>query len=855
MRQLTRALLTAGLISSTTFVATQSVFAQVASVASKIELRTAGETLGVGLDLEAGSLGVVNLAQGRKATTLSIELKGISPAQVREIAASLGQSKEIDSFEVLPGLDGRSVLLIRFKQFMRILDETVVAYGESRSRWEIVLEATPDNVEVSPVPDTAPLLGSLDFGASDNRLDLIFNGNLSLTADVSLSADATALVVDLPGVAEASAKSAVQEILALPPLVEKVSVESLRAGSRLVYKMNRPVDIVDTSGAAFGQSGVVVLSVVPDGKPRVGSASKLVSIKTVDTSGGVGIELQGVTDQEQTTFFLDNPPRLVVDLLGWKPEQIRVAADKFKSSHDVIQGVAATDTRLGSARLVFSLTSPLSLAGTSQTSDVQGLQGGLQLALAPLDARSFSLARVGVDFGLRRDLQNLRSPEIVVKPVQLTGEYAKSLIQSRVGNTYRLMELTQKAKERDPRFKAAAADYQVAFEQTKQAQAGYLPVINLDYQSSKTKQDLKQSPNPTFAQVNNRFTGNSYNLTITQPVIRLQNYVRIQQADLGLEQAQLVLAAAEQDLLLRVAGAYLNLLAAVDGVDLAKAEKLAVGKQLELARSRFQAGLGTQAQLYDTEARYALTVAREIDSANRLDDAKGALREIVGEDIAGVKGFKRDFLAVPPRPAKVDNWVAAATEQNLSLRARAIASMVANKEIRRQQAGYFPTLDAVASQSRQDATGTLFGGPQDIVSREVSARVNVPLYSGGSTNSLVREAMARKERATQEQEEELRKTERAARSAFLGVQASVSSLDALRKNVIAQESALETKLEGYLVGVQSVVTVVDAYRLFFSARRDYLQARYDYLINRLRLKQSVGSLSENDLELLATLLD
>jgi len=166
-----------------------------------------------------------------------------------------------------------------------------------------------------------------------------------------------------------------------------------------------------------------------------------------------------------------------------------------------------------------------------------------------------------------------------------------------------------------------------------------------------------------------------------------------------------------------------------------------------------------------------------------------------------------------------------------------------------------PTLDAVASQSRQDASGTLFGGPQDIVSREVSARLNVPIYSGGNTSSLVREAQARRDKAVEEQEEELRKTERTARSAFLGVQASVSSLDALRKNVIAQESALETKLEGLRVGVQSVVTVVDAYRLFFSARRDYLQARYDYLINRLRLKQSVGSLSQNDLELLATLLD
>lgn len=851
----TIALLISGLISGSALLPAAPVFAQVAAPMSKIELRSTGETVGVSLDLEAGALGVVNLAQGSKSTTLSVELKGMSTQEVQRVADSLAQSQDVESFTVLPGLDGRSVLAIRFKQFMRILDETVVAYGESRSRWEIVLEVLPENAEVTPLLDTAPRLGSLDFGATDNRLDLFFNGNAALQADVSLSADAATLMVDLPGVTEAAVKTAIQDVLALPPLVEKIYAEPTSAGARVVYKMNRPIDIVDTSGAAFGQSGVVMLAVVPDAKPRANSASKLVAIKTVDTVGGVGIDLQGVSDQEQTTFFLDNPPRLVVDLLGWKPDQVRVAAEKFKSSHAVVQDVVATDTRLGSARLVFALTTPLSLSGTSQTTDSQGLQGGLQLALVPLDARSFSLARVGVDFGLRRDLQNLRSPEIVVKPVQLPGDYAKSILNARVGNTFRLMDLAQKAKERDPKYRAALADYQIAYEQTQQAAAGYRPVVNLDYQVSKTNQDLKVSPNPAFPQVNSKFSGNSYNLTITQPIVRVQNYVRIQQADIGLEQAQLLLAAAEQDLLLRLAGAYLNLLAAVDGVDLSKAEKLAVGKQLELARSRFQAGLGTQAQLYDTEARYSLTVAREIEAVNRLDDAKGGLREIVGEDIAGVKGFKRDFLAVPPRPAKIDNWVAASIEQNLSLRARVLSTLVASKEIQRQQAGHLPTLDAVASQSRQDASGTLFGGPQDIVSREVSARLNVPIYSGGNTSSLVREAQARRDKAVEEQEEELRKTERTARSAFLGVQASVSSLDALRKNVIAQESALETKLEGFRVGVQSVVTVVDAYRLFFSARRDYLQARYDYLINRLRLKQSVGSLSQNDLELLATLLD
>lgn len=133
-------------------------------------------------------------------------------------------------------------------------------------------------------------------------------------------------------------------------------------------------------------------------------------------------------------------------------------------------------------------------------------------------------------------------------------------------------------------------------------------------------------------------------------------------------------------------------------------------------------------------------------------------------------------------------------------------------------------------------------------------RLRVPIFEGGLTSSLVREAVARRDKAEQELEQELRKTERAARSAFLGVQTSVASLEALRQNVIAQESALAAKLQGFRSGLQTIVMVVDAYRLYYAARREYLQARYEYLVNRLKLKQSVGTLGRSDLEDLATLL-
>ena len=219
-----------------------------------------------------------------------------------------------------------------------------------------------------------------------------------------------------------------------------------------------------------------------------------------------------------------------------------------------------------------------------------------------------------------------------------------------------------------------------------------------------------------------------------------------------------------------------------------------------------------------------------------------------------MRGFKRDFLAAPPRPARVESWVQAALEQNLSLQARNLAVEIAGLEVNRQRAGHLPTLDAVGTVNKQVTGGSLYGAGQEVENGDLSIKLRVPLFEGGMTSSLTREAAARRSKALEEREQEYRKIERQTRAAYLGVQANAASLQALRKAVLAQEDALDSKLEGYKVGLQSVVSVVDAYRLYFAARRDYLQARYDYLINRLKLKQSVGALARNDLEDLAALL-
>ena len=292
-----------------------------------------------------------------------------------------------------------------------------------------------------------------------------------------------------------------------------------------------------------------------------------------------------------------------------------------------------------------------------------------------------------------------------------------------------------------------------------------------------------------------------------------------------------------------------------NSVELAEAERQATEKQHELATARLKTGLGTITQFHDTEARLTLTQAREIEAKSRMDDAAIAIKEILGESVSSVKGFKADFVTAAPVPATHEPWVEAALEQNLALQSRKMAHEIATLEITRQRAGHLPTLALTGSLSSQDSGGSLYGAGQRNDNREVGLRMSVPLTDGGLTMSLVREARAREVKAVQEREQELRRTERLARSAFNGVQASSRTLAALRKSVQAQESALQARLEGFNSGLFNVVVVMDAYRLYYTAQRDFLQSRYDYLVNRLKLKQAVGTLSRADIEEIAAMLD
>ncbi|MBF0109475.1 MAG: TolC family outer membrane protein [Magnetococcales bacterium] len=830
---------------------------------SEFDVREDGEIVRIQLETRVGVFN--GAALGNSGQEVIIELKG---TDARELMDRIGKSRKplaaVRGVHVLPGEGESARLLVQLRGPSEVLDETIVAGGGDRSRWELVLGPATLGQER---PREAAVLSSIGLVGHEGRIELQLAGNRGLVAEVSFEDKPPRLLVDLPGVGHKELVAVARSFRTSNPMIRGVMVRPIDKGSsRLMFHLAETSDLVAGSGALEGDTGRISISIAPDAAPArmVAGMSALSRIRIDELVGRLTFVLPGVDGSRVNAYTVDDPPELIVDFLGWTPNRLDAAVAGFTSSHPSVRSARVESTRLGSGRLIFELSgsSPM-IAKTFDVahSELGGQQKTLTLAVRkPAPGSEVPATRVGRDGrrpDLRRDLHDRARPVVVIRPVQLEqeGYWVRKTPPVEIPKGAKtLLGLFRQAMSNDPKYQVAKSDLDANQEAIPQARAGHLPTASFDYQHVSMYQNILRASNPTFSTGNSDYPSQDLTLTITQPVFKAQALVKMNQASLAVEQAQVNLIASEQDLILRLASAYLNLLAAKDARELAKAEREANEKQFELARARLDSGLGTITQLHDTEARFALTEAREIDASNKYDDALQGIKEIVGVDLEDIQGFRVDFDAAPPQPASVDAWVQASLEQNLAVQSRNLAMEIARLEILRQQAGYLPTVNLVSTISREDSDGSLYGDGQKVDNVELGVKVNVPIFEGGMTLSLVREAMARREKASQEREQEFRRTERMTRATFQSVEASARSLAALRKAVVAQDGALQARLEGFKAGVGNILTVVDAYRQYYSAKRDYLQARYDYLVNRLRLKQAVGTLSRTDLQDLGTLL-
>jgi outer membrane protein len=349
------------------------------------------------------------------------------------------------------------------------------------------------------------------------------------------------------------------------------------------------------------------------------------------------------------------------------------------------------------------------------------------------------------------------------------------------------------------------------------------------------------------------FTNQNYSVSLNYPIYRAQNAEVLEQSKLQISVAEAQLAAASQDLVLRISQAYFDVLASQDNLATIGSQKRAITEQLAAAKRNFEVGTATITDQQEAQARFDLAVAQELAGLNDLEVKRAALALLVGRSVSDIARLRPGIQLSAPLPAQETQWTSAARDSNFSVQQARLNSEIAKREIERQRLATNFTVDLVSSVSHgrsanfnQVGTNSLVGG--------LGVQVAKPLYTGGLIESRVKEALASHERSLSDLETARRQAELAARQAFYGVNSGLAQIRALEAAEKSSQLALDSNLLGYQVGVRINIDVLNAQQQLFTTRRDLARARYDTLINSLRLKTTNGSLGESDIGTVNTLL-
>ncbi len=423
-----------------------------------------------------------------------------------------------------------------------------------------------------------------------------------------------------------------------------------------------------------------------------------------------------------------------------------------------------------------------------------------------------------------------------------------------------LMEVYQQALQSDPLIHEAESRRLAALEALPQARGALFPQVsaggNVTQRSSDGRQIFQDSTGIGVATSESASETTAWQVDLRQTVFRWDQIVTLKQANKRVAKAEADRESAQQDLIVRVATRYFDVLAAEDRLRSIDADRLAIARQLEQAKQRFEVGLIAITDVQESQAAYDQAVAAEIGAKRELATARELLREITGEYVPSLEAPGDDFPLPSPNPADQQSWIDQAMAQNLALVASRLDERIARDEIAFQRTGHYPTLELVAnySDSESEITDQFRDGlsfpdfDTNNVSDSISLQLTVPLFSGGRTSSRVREAVYLHRAASEQLQRVARETERATRDAYLGVLSEISRVRALDQAVASSRTALEATEAGFEVGTRTIVDVLDSQRALYQAITNYYQSRYVYVGNVLRLKQAAGSLQVEDLE-------
>jgi TolC family type I secretion outer membrane protein len=400
-----------------------------------------------------------------------------------------------------------------------------------------------------------------------------------------------------------------------------------------------------------------------------------------------------------------------------------------------------------------------------------------------------------------------------------------------------LMEAYTRAKEHDPLFGSSIYEHEAARTLSKQGRSFLLPQVQASGSLSRYYFDTA----PIYYL---DYTATALGINLRQPIFDLRKFYEYRQYNIRETIGDVRFASAEQNLILRVAEAYFNGLAAGNLIELIDTEKKAVIEQLERSKRMFRAGVATLVDVNDAEARYDSVLSQEVEAKNNRDIKLQALKRIVGIEPGGLNVLKEEIPLSVPEPASLDGWIEKAKKHNPVLKSYAYQIDHHEAELKKNKGQHWPSVDLVAGYTKTNTNN--YVKTEEISYGSVGIQLTIPIFSGGYISAKVSESQAILGQSRKEYENALSDATQKLGEAFLGIRGSIARIDALLTAVRSASASLYSNKMGLNAGIRTTVDVLNAQRELRDVSAKLLQARYDYLLNILKLKFFAGTLAADD---------
>jgi len=425
------------------------------------------------------------------------------------------------------------------------------------------------------------------------------------------------------------------------------------------------------------------------------------------------------------------------------------------------------------------------------------------------------------------------------------------LLQTGGASAMGLLQAYEAALQNDPTYRAAIHENEAGQQNRIIGRSTLLPNVAASYSNTKNRADIT-TPNilGQRSTTHPEYTSEVGTVQIRQPLLNLEGIARYQQGIAQSNYSDAVFSGRSKELVLRVVSAYAEAQYAEDQLTLVSAQRDAFAEQMRVNERMYKKGEGTKTDMLETQAKYDVAEAQVIEARDNLTTARNTLAAIVGNDVTNLDPLSEDFRVLPMQPESFDEWKAIAMENNAEIAAQRYAVEATRQDINRNRAGHAPRLDVVASLSKNKGE-TLNTFNQESTVRSVGVQLNIPLYSGGYVSAATSQSVSSHEKAKSDLDAKTSQVLVELRKQHSLVLSSAARIDALLKSVKSATLLITATEQSIKGGVRINLDLLNAQQQFFTAKRDLAQARYNYLLSYLRLRNAAGTLSAEDLHKVA----